>query len=63
MLGKQVKTAYGEEGHLNYIENARRVVDFDISEIMPMVADLGLCEKIKYVLRTRGKRLRPIMVL
>lgn len=63
MSGKQVKTAYSEEGYLTYIENARRIVDFDISQIMPMVADLGLCEKIKYVLRTRGKRLRPIMVL
>ena len=63
MSGKQVKTAYGEEGYLTYIENARRVVDFEISQIMPMVADLGLYEKIKYVLRTRGKRLRPIMVL
>ena len=63
MSGKQVKTAYGEEGYLTYIENARRVVNFDISQIMPMVDDLGLCEKIQYVLRTRGKRLRPIMVL
>jgi octaprenyl-diphosphate synthase len=63
VLGKQVKTAYGTEGYLTYIENARRVVDFEISQIMPMVADLGLYEKIKYVLRTRGKRLRPIMVL
>jgi len=61
--GKQIKTAFGEEGYLTYIENARIVVDFDISQIMPMVADLGLYEKIKYVLGTRGKRLRPIMVL
>ena len=63
MSGKQVKTAYSEEGYLTYLEKARRVVDFDISQIVPIVADLGLCEKIKYVLRTRGKRLRPIMVL
>ncbi|UCE96381.1 MAG: polyprenyl synthetase family protein [Candidatus Bathyarchaeota archaeon] len=63
MSDKKVKTAYGEEGYLTYIENARRIIDFDISQIMPMVADLGLFEKIKYVLRTRGKRLRPIMVL
>jgi len=63
MSGKQVKTAYGEEGYLTYIENARSVVDFDISQIMPMVDDLGLGEKIKYVLRTQGKRLRPIIVL
>jgi geranylgeranyl pyrophosphate synthase len=63
MSGKQIKTAYGEGGYLTYIENARRVIDFEISQIMPIIADLGLCEKIKYVLRTRGKRLRPIMVL
>jgi len=63
MSGKQVKTAYGEEGYLTYIENARSVVDFDISQIMPMVDNLALGEKIKYVLRTQGKRLRPIIVL
>jgi len=60
---KQVKTAYAEEGYLSYIENARRVVDFEISQIMPMVDDLGLYEKIRCILRTQGKRLRPIMVL
>ena len=54
MLGKQVETAYGEEDYLTYIENARRIVDSDISKIMPIVTDLGLREKIKYVLRTRG---------
>ena len=63
LSAKQVKAACGEEGYLTYIENARRIVDFDISQILPMVADLGLCEKIEYVLRTRGKRLRPILVL
>ena len=63
MSAKQIKTTYGEGDYLTYIENARRVVDFDISQIMPMVADLGLCGKIEYVLQTRGKRLRPIMVL
>ena len=63
MSDKKVKTAYSEESYITYIENARRVIDFDISQIIPMIADLGLYEKIKYVLRTRGKRLRPIMVL
>ena len=63
MLGKQIKTAFCEEDYLTYIENARRVIDLEVSQIMPMVDDLGLYEKIKYVLRTRGKRLRPIMVL
>ena len=63
MPSKQVNTAYVAEYYPTYIENARRVIDFDISQIMSMVTDFGLCEKIKYVLRTRGKRLRPIMVL
>ena len=63
MTSKQTNTAYFEEDYLTYIENARRIIDRDISQIMSMVTDFGLCEKIKYVLRTQGKRLRPIMVL
>ena len=63
MTSKQTNTAYFEEDYLTYIENARRIIDHDISQIMSMVTDFGLCEKIKYVLRTQGKRLRPIMVL
>ena len=63
MTSKQTNTTYFEDDHLTYIENARRIIDSDISQIMSMVTDFGLCEKIKYVLRTQGKRLRPIMVL
>lgn len=63
MLGKQIKTAYGESSYRDYIENVRKIVNFDISQIISKVDDLGLCEKIKYVLATQGKRLRPIMVL
>ena len=63
MTSKQTNTAYFEEDYLTYIENARRIIDHDISQIISMVTDFGLCEKIKYVLRTQGKRLRPIMVL
>jgi geranylgeranyl pyrophosphate synthase len=60
---KQVNTSYFEKSYITYIENAKRIFDFDISQTMSKVADFGLGEKIKYVLRTRGKRLRPIMVL
>ena len=63
MTSKQTNTAYFDEGYLTYIENARRIIDHDISQVMSIVTDIGLCEKIKYVLRTRGKRLRPIIVL
>ena len=63
MTSKQTNTAYFDEGYLTYIENARRIIDSDISQIMSKVTDFGLCEKIKYVLRTRGKRLRPTLVL
>ena len=45
------------------MEDATRVVDIELSKIMPLVADLGLREKIEYVLQTRGKRLRSILVL
>ena len=63
MLGKQVKTMSSKEGYLTYIEKAQRSINIEISQITPMIADLGLCEKMKYVLGTRGKRLRPLMVL
>ena len=63
MSGKQIKVVYSEEGYHTYTEDAKRVVDVELSKIMPLVADLGLREKIEYVLRTRGKRLRPILVL
>ena len=63
MSSKQVKSICNDDEYIAYIENAKRVVDFEISQIMPMVADLELYEKIKFVLQTRGKRLRPIMVL
>jgi geranylgeranyl pyrophosphate synthase len=63
LLGKQAETAYNKERYFTYIENARRDIDIEISQIMPMIADLGLCEKMEYVLRTSGKRLRPILVL
>jgi geranylgeranyl pyrophosphate synthase len=63
VTSKQTNTEYFEEDYLTYIENARRIIDRDISQIISMVTDFGLCEKIKYVLRTQGKRLRPIMVL
>lgn len=63
MPGKQIKVVYDEEGYHTYMEDARRVVDVELSNIMPLVADLGLREKIEYALRTRGKRLRPILVL
>lgn len=63
MSGKHVKTAYSKECYLTYIGEARKAIEIEISQIVPMIADLGLCEKIKYVLRTHGKRLRPIMVI
>jgi octaprenyl-diphosphate synthase len=63
VTSKQTNTAYFDEGYFTYIENARKIIDRDISQIMSLVTDIGLCEKIKYVLRTQGKRLRPIMVL
>lgn len=63
MSSKQINAKYGKKGYLTYVENLRRDIDIEISQIMPMVADLELGEKINYVLRTQGKRLRPIMVL
>jgi geranylgeranyl pyrophosphate synthase len=63
MSSKQIKVVYDEEVYNTYMEDAKRVVEVELSNIVPLVADLGLLEKIKYVLQTRGKRLRPILVL
>jgi octaprenyl-diphosphate synthase len=50
-------------GYAAYLEEARRLVDHEITGLLPKLIDLGLCERIRYVLQTRGKRLRPILVL
>jgi octaprenyl-diphosphate synthase len=63
MPNKQVEVVYNKSGYGTYLEEARRLVDHEISSLLPKIADLELCERIRYVLQTRGKRLRPVLVM
>ena len=63
MPNEQVEVVFDKNGYDAYFEEARRLVDREISDCMPIIADLALFERIRYVLQTRGKRLRPILVM
>jgi octaprenyl-diphosphate synthase len=63
MPNEQVEIVSDKKGYGGYLEEARRLVDHEISNLTPQIADLELCERIGYVLQTRGKRLRPILVM
>jgi geranylgeranyl pyrophosphate synthase len=63
MLNERVKIVYDKEGYSAYLEEANKLVDQEISSLMPQIADLGLYEKVRYVLQIRGKRLRPTLVM
>jgi octaprenyl-diphosphate synthase len=63
MTNEQVKLVYGKERLDSYFEEKRKLVDDEILNLLLQETDLSLHEKIEYVLRTRGKRLRPILVM
>jgi octaprenyl-diphosphate synthase len=63
MPNEQIEIIADKNGYNSYLEEARRLIDHEISTILPKIADLELCEKIRYVLQTRGKRLRPVLVM
>jgi len=59
MANEQVEIISDKDGYSSYLEKARRLVDDEITGLLPQLTDLGLGERIAYVLQTRGKRLRP----
>lgn len=58
-----VRLGWNELAYQKYLEETRKEMDSEISSLMSRIADLRLNEKIAYVLQTRGKLLRPTMVL
>ncbi len=52
-----------ERAYQTYLEETSKEMESEISSLSRKVADLRLSEKIVYVLRTRGKLLRPTFVL
>jgi octaprenyl-diphosphate synthase len=63
MPNEQVEIISDKDGYRRYLEAGRRLVDHEIAGLLPQLTDLGLCERIAYVLQTQGKRLRPILVM
>ncbi len=45
------------------MDNKRKLIDSEITRLALQVSDLELGEKIEYTLQTRGKRLRPILLI
>ena len=52
-----------ELAYQTYLEETRKEMDTEIWSLIQKVANLKINEKIVYVLQTRGKMLRPILVL
>lgn len=63
MQNEQIEIIADKNGYESYLEEARRLIDHEISITISKIVDLELCEKIRYVLQTRGKRLRPVLVM
>jgi octaprenyl-diphosphate synthase len=63
MVNEQVEIVFDKNGYGSYLHEVRGLVDHEISSLLPQLSDLGLGERIAYVLRTRGKRLRPVLVM
>jgi octaprenyl-diphosphate synthase len=63
MPNEQVEVIYDKKGYDTYVDEARRLIDQELSDYMPRIAGLALYERIRYVLQTRGKQLRPILVM
>jgi len=63
MPNEQVEVVCDKSSYGTYLKEARRLIDHEISTLLPKIADLELCERIRYVLQTRGKRLRPVLVM
>jgi geranylgeranyl pyrophosphate synthase len=47
----------------SYCSNAKKLVDSELQTLLPAIAELKLRKQIEYALQTKGKRLRPTLVL
>jgi geranylgeranyl pyrophosphate synthase len=63
MAYNRVRLESDETAYQTYLEGTREELDTEISSLIQKVANLRLNEKIVYVLQTRGKMLRPTLVL
>jgi octaprenyl-diphosphate synthase len=63
MPKEQIEVIHDKGGYDRYLEEARRFVDIEITDLLPRLAALRLYERVVYVLKTQGKRLRPVLVM
>jgi len=59
----RVRVIMGEKTLQSYIENTKQLIESELSNVIFRIADLRLHGKIEYALLSRGKRLRPLMVI
>ncbi len=62
-MSERVKVLGSAENYDAYLSDARCAIDRELSILTHGLSDLKLCDKISYVLGTRGKRLRPLLVM
>jgi octaprenyl-diphosphate synthase len=63
MVAKKIQVVSAENGIQCYFEDVGTAVDSELQTLMAKITELKLQKLIEYVLRTRGKRLRPALVL
>jgi geranylgeranyl pyrophosphate synthase len=63
MIYDSVSLDWSERRYHTYLEQTKNEMDSEFSNLFRKVAHLRLNEKIVYVLKTRGKLLRPTLVL
>lgn len=63
MLSTEVKIETNEEMFQAYLEDTKRFVESELSSHLSRFTNLRICEKIRYVLLSPGKRLRPLLVI
>ena len=63
MAGDRGYLEWNELAYQTYLDETRKEMDSEISNLIRKVANLRLNDKIVYVLQTRGKLLRPTLVL
>jgi geranylgeranyl pyrophosphate synthase len=63
MLSTKTNVETNEEMFHDYLDDARKFVESELLTHLSRFADLRIYDKIKYVLLSPGKRLRPLLVL
>ncbi len=63
MSNQRIDVVNPENDYDTYLKKSRELIANELSKVIFEINDLGLYDRIKYVLQTRGKLLRPILVI